>query len=69
MARRTFQVAEIHCDSCENAIRKALGRLDGVRQVDPDQHSNRVDVQFDESRVGQVAIAERLTDAGYPVVG
>ena len=68
MARQTCQVAEIYCHSCENAIRDALGRLDGVRRVDPDQHGNGVGVQFDESRVGQAAIAERLTDAGYPVM-
>jgi copper chaperone CopZ len=68
MARQTFQVQEIHCDGCENAIRNALGRLEGVSQVDPDHTSNRVAVEFDESRVDEKTIGARLTDAGYPLV-
>lgn len=68
MAHQTFEVEDIHCGSCEQAIRKALGRVDGVVDAAADQTTNRVDVEFDESRVDPTAIVARLTDAGYPVV-
>ncbi len=68
MAHRTFVVQQIHCGACENAIRKSLTRLDGVRDVTPDAASNRVSVAFDETRTSEAAITERLATAGYPVV-
>lgn len=68
MANRTFQVSDIHCDGCEGAIRNALSRLEGVNEVRPDHTTNRVEVSFDEQRVTEDAVTERLDLAGYPVV-
>lgn len=68
MANRTFQVEDIHCDGCEGAIRNALTRLEGVSEVRPDHTTNEVDVAFDDQRITDEAIAERLDLAGYPVV-
>ncbi len=69
MASRTFTVEEIHCGACESAIRKALGRLEGVNDTTPDAATNQVTVMFDDTRVDADTIAERLTAAGYPVTG
>lgn len=69
MATHTFRVEDIHCGGCENAIRKALTRLDGVRDAAPDSATNQVTVSFDESQTSTEHIAERLATAGYPVVG
>ena len=69
MASKTFTVEDIHCGACEAAIRKGLGRLDGVRVVEPEAAKNLVTVVFDESALNEDAVAERLGDIGYPVVG
>lgn len=69
MASKTFTVEQIHCEACENAIRKALGRVDGVNDAKPDAATNQVTVVFDEARVGLDTIAERMAAAGYPVTG
>jgi copper chaperone len=68
MAQQTFQVQEIHCGACEDAIRKSLSRIDGVRIVEPDAATNRVEVVYDDAATGPGAIAERLATAGYPVI-
>jgi copper chaperone CopZ len=68
MATRTFVVEEIHCGGCEMAIRKALTRIDGVREVTADSATNQVSVSFDESQASDQEIGERLTTAGYPIV-
>jgi copper chaperone CopZ len=68
MAQQTFQVQEIHCGACEDAIRKSLARIDGVRVIEPDAATNRVEVVYDETQTDEGAIAERLATAGYPVV-
>jgi copper chaperone CopZ len=67
MAQHTFAVQEIHCEACENAIRKSLSRMDGIRTVEPNAATNQVAVVFDESALDEAAIAERLATAGYPV--
>jgi copper chaperone CopZ len=68
MAQQTFVVQEIHCGACENAIRKSLSRMDGVRNVEPEAETNRVSVNYDETSTSSQEIAERLATAGYPVV-
>lgn len=68
MAQQTFFVEEIHCGACEDAIRKSLSRMDGVRNVEAEAETNRVSVNYDETATTDQAIAERLAAAGYPVV-
>ncbi|MEX2586713.1 MAG: heavy-metal-associated domain-containing protein [Actinomycetota bacterium] len=67
MARKTFEVQDIHCKSCSAAIRKELGRLAGVTEVEPDERTNTVVVSFAEAEVSPEAIAGRLAEAGFPV--
>jgi Cu+-exporting ATPase len=68
VTEQTFQVQEIHCTSCEQAIHKSLTRLGGVHDVAADHRTNAVRVTFDERELGREQIAARLGDAGYPVV-
>jgi len=68
MAETRIRVQQIHCSSCENTIRKALGRLEGVRQVTPDQRTNEIRVVFDEKRVSEDQIRTRLDEIGYTPV-
>lgn len=68
MAQQTFVVQEIHCGACEDAIRKSLSRMDGVRNVEPEAETNRVSVNYDGTSTSEQEIAERLATAGYPVV-
>lgn len=68
MASKTFKVEEIHCGSCENRIREALGGLAGVTTVEPVAATNEVTVVFDDSALDAEGLAARLDEAGYPVV-
>lgn len=68
MASKTFKVEDIHCGSCENTIREALGGLEGVTTVEPVAATNEVTVVFDEAALDAAGLAERLNEAGYPVV-
>lgn len=67
MAQHTFAVQEIHCEACENAIRKSLSRMDGITTVEPDSSTNQVAVVYDEAATDEQSIAERLVTAGYPL--
>lgn len=56
------------CEGCANAVRRAVGQLDGVQQVDVDLPGKRVRVRYDSARTSPGAIRERIEAAGYEVV-
>ena len=68
MANTTIRVQEIHCASCENTIRTALGRAPGVQSVAPSQATNEVRIHFDPSRITEEQLRRRLAEVGYEPV-
>ena len=61
----TIHVAEIHCESCEAAIRRGLGQLDGVHYVQAAAATDTVTVVFDQHAIDEADLRARLTDIGY----
>ncbi len=68
MITRTFHVAEIHCANCENTIKSALSKLPGVNVVVPSSASNDVKVSFDDTKVTEQELRDRLEKAGFAPV-
>jgi len=66
---RIFKVAEIHCGSCENAIRTALSKLAGVGVVLPSSVTSEVKVSFDDTQVSEEQLRDHLEKAGFAPVG
>lgn len=56
------------CAACSSAIEKAVGRLDGVDEVNANFSNNVVSVLFDPSKVGKDNIADAIKKAGYDVL-
>lgn len=69
VASATIAVKEIHCSSCENTIRTALGSIDGVHSVRPDVTRNDVRVSYDETQVDEARLRRALAEIGYEPVG
>lgn len=65
---QTIAVEGMTCTGCEEAIQRALGRLDGVLRSSADHQAGRVEVRFDPARVSGDDLAERIRAAGYDVV-
>lgn len=61
----TVTAPDITCDGCANAIRNALGRIEGIGTVDVDVASKRVTVRHAES-LGKEKIIDALDGAGFP---
>ena len=61
----TITVQEIHCESCERAVRSALSRLPGVLQVSPSAERNEVQVSYDENQVDKARLRAKLAEIGY----
>jgi copper chaperone len=67
VSREVVSVPEISCQTCKNAIERALGPLDGVRTVVVDIAGKRVTVDFDEALVGHHALVALIENQGYAV--
>ena len=55
------------CGGCENAVKRALGRLDGVSEVTASHVEEKVGVRFDPARVTSDHIKARIAAIGYTV--
>ena len=62
----TLVAPDIECDGCANAIKKALGKLDGVTDVAVDVDAKRVTVSHAAS-TSRDAVTAALDRAGFPV--
>lgn len=64
MAPRTYNVPEISCDHCKQAIEGEVNKLDGVAEVVVDVDSKTVTV---EGLASDEAIRAAIEEAGYDV--
>ncbi|MGH8112178.1 MAG: heavy-metal-associated domain-containing protein [Rhodanobacteraceae bacterium] len=56
---------QLHCESCEQRVVRALKSLAGIQQVRAEAASQRIEVLFDSAKLEESAIAERLGLLGY----
>ena len=62
----TVTAPEIVCGGCASSIKKALGNVEGVSDVDVDVATKKVTVNHSES-VSRSSIVDALDRAGYSV--
>jgi len=65
----TLYAPSISCMHCIMAIKRAVGRLDGVSSVEGDPNTKRVEVTYDPQKVTLAQIKQAMADEGYPVSG
>ncbi len=63
----TLRVTGMTCGGCENAVRRALGRLEGVAAVEASHAQQSITVTFDPGKATIDAVKERIAEAGYTV--
>jgi copper chaperone len=65
----TLHVTGMTCGGCENAVKRALARLDGVGDVAASHTEQQVVVTYDAGRAAPDQIKSRIAAIGYTVVG
>ncbi len=65
MEQVTLQVTGMTCGGCENAVKRAVSRLEGVSNVTASHTENHVTVDYDAARVDRATIAAAIVKAGY----
>ena len=63
-----INVEGMSCSHCENAVKKAVGSLEGVDKVTVSLEGKTATVDYDPSKVSLEAIKEAIEDQGYDVV-
>jgi mercuric ion binding protein len=61
-----FAVENMTCATCPISVRKAMERVDGVKEVKVDFESNAATVTFDSSMATASDIGNASTDVGFP---
>ncbi|MGD9002395.1 MAG: cation transporter [Anaerolineae bacterium] len=64
MGKRTFEVPNISCHHCVMTIKRELGALDGVTNVEAVVDTKEVSVEWDD-RISWTEIADLLTEINY----
>ena len=62
----SFAVEKMTCAGCPIAVRKAMERVEGVREVKVDLDSKTAVVTFDAGMTTAAAIGAASTDVGFP---
>ncbi|MGE5620694.1 MAG: heavy-metal-associated domain-containing protein [Sphingomonadaceae bacterium] len=69
METKTLHAPDISCMHCVAAIRRAVGKLEGVSAVEADPSTKDVRVTYDPTKVELARIKQAMADEGYPVAG
>jgi copper chaperone len=64
---QTLNVEGMSCSHCENAVKKSVGALNGVKGVNVDLKGKKVTVEYDTESVSLNSIKETIEDQGYDV--
>jgi len=62
----TFDVEKMTCATCPIAVRKAMQRIDGVKQVEVSLENESAVVTYDPSVTTAAEIGQASTDVGFP---
>lgn len=63
-----MEVKGMTCSGCEEHVKHALNRLDGILEADVSYEESRATVKFDTSQTSSDEIIEAINDTGYKVV-
>lgn len=68
MKSEQLRVEGMHCNGCESRIRRVVGAMEGVAEVEPDHVKGEVGLRYDESKVALGELKARLERIGFEVL-
>jgi copper chaperone len=63
-----LHVTGMTCGGCENAVKRAVGQIDGVEEVTASHTAASVGVRYDGDKVAPDTIRQKIEKLGYQVV-
>lgn len=65
MSEKVFMIDGMTCASCALTVEKAVKKLDGVNQAAVNLTTEKMTIDFDQSKLGSEAIERAVAQAGY----
>ena len=65
LVKERYDVEGMTCAACENAVTRAVAKLDGVEEVRVSLMTNAMDVAYDRQKMSASQIEKAVQDAGY----
>ncbi len=63
----TFKVSGMVCGSCENAVKNAVTKVDGVKTIDADSGKGTAVVAYDPAKTSEEKIAAAINGTKFKV--
>ncbi|MBZ9692945.1 cadmium-translocating P-type ATPase [Clostridium botulinum] len=67
MQKKSFKINGMTCSACANRVERVVGKLDGVEKSNVNFATETLSVEFDESKLQDKDIEEKVIKAGYGV--
>jgi copper chaperone len=64
----TFDVKGMSCGGCVNSVKRVLGAIGGVSQVDVVLETGKVSIAYDAAQATPDQFKTAIHDAGYEVI-
>jgi len=68
MIKKVFQVMDMHCPSCEMMVESIEDDLPGIQRVKASYQKARIEVEYDETIVGEAQIIAAVKQKGYEAI-
>lgn len=68
MEKITLNVEGMSCSHCENAVKNAVGALDGVANVNVDLAEKTVIIEFDAGKASPNSFRNAIVEEGFDIV-
>lgn len=67
MQKKSFKINGMTCSACANRVERVVGKLDGVEKSNVNFATETLSVEFDENKLQDKDIEEKVIKAGYGV--
>ncbi|NFG63487.1 heavy metal translocating P-type ATPase [Clostridium sp. CMCC3677] len=67
MQKKSFKINGMTCSACANRVERVVGKLDGVEKSNVNFATETLSVEFDENKLQDKDIEEKVVKAGYGV--
>jgi copper chaperone CopZ len=65
MMRKTFHIPDMHCSACVMHLEALEDEIPGILNIQGSYQKQRLEVDFDETRVTEIQIRDAIQELGY----
>ena len=68
MIKRIFSIPDMHCPACSMRLESIEDDLDGITYISASYHKQRLEIEYDEKKLGVDQIVSAVQKKGYEAI-